>query len=93
MRIASVAEKGSYRGKAQMQNEIDLQEAMSILDVPEQILGRLIEEGKLRARRTDSNLYFLRDEIEALVARQVDEVIAADTDDCAPPENSAERGA
>ena len=55
------------------QNEVDLLEAMDMLDVPEEVLGKLAEEGKLKSRRADATSYFLREEIEALVDRQIDE--------------------
>jgi hypothetical protein len=47
---------------------VDLFEAMRMLDVPEEVLGRLAEQGKLKSRRADGTVYFLRAEIEALSA-------------------------
>jgi len=55
-------------------NEVDLHEAMDMLDVPEEVLGRMAEEGKVKSRHADGTLYFLREEIEALVNRQHDEL-------------------
>ena len=57
-----------------LRNEVDFKQAMDLLDVPEEILGKLAEEGKLKARRADDTIYFLRDEIDALVNRQTEEV-------------------
>lgn len=53
--------------------EVDLFEAMSMADVPEEVLGKLAEEGTLKSRRADGTIYFLREQIEELVERQVDE--------------------
>ena len=53
--------------------EVDLLQAMFMLDVPEEILGKLDEEGKLKARRADGTIYFLREQIEELVDRQIEE--------------------
>lgn len=53
--------------------EVDLLQAMFMLDVPEEVLGKLAEEGKLKARRADGTIYFLREEIEELVDRQIEE--------------------
>jgi hypothetical protein len=49
-----------------------------MLDIPEEVLGKLAEEGKLKARRADGTIYFLRDEIEKIVVRQVEEVRSRD---------------
>ena len=57
--------------------EVDLFEAMSMADVPEEVLGKLAEEGKLKSRRADGTIYFLREQIEALVERQVEEARSA----------------
>ncbi|MGB2679142.1 MAG: hypothetical protein WAN12_18825 [Candidatus Acidiferrum sp.] len=53
--------------------EVDLLQAMFMLEVPEEVLGRLVEEKKLRTRRVDGTIYFLRSEIEQLRDRQGDE--------------------
>ena len=53
--------------------EVDLLQAMFMLDVPEEVLGRLAEEGKLKTRRADGTIYFLREQIEELVDRQIEE--------------------
>jgi hypothetical protein len=53
--------------------EVDLIQAMFMLDVPEEFLGKLAEEGKLKSRRANGTIYFLREEIEELVDRQADE--------------------
>ncbi len=53
---------------------VDLFEAMRLLDVPEEVLGRLAQQGKLKSRHADGTIYFLRDEIEALVGRQLEEL-------------------
>jgi hypothetical protein len=55
-------------------NEVDLREALSILDVPEEVLGKLAEEGKIKSRTADGTVYFLREQIEQLLARQIEEV-------------------
>jgi hypothetical protein len=54
--------------------EVDLLQAMFMLEVPEEVLGKLAEEGKLKTRRADGTIYFLREEIQELVDRQIDEV-------------------
>jgi len=53
--------------------EVDLLQAMFMVDVPEEVLGKLAEEGKLKSRRADGTIYFLREEIEELVDRQAEE--------------------
>ncbi len=53
--------------------EVDLLQAMFMLEVPEEVLGKLAVEGKLKTRRADDTIYFLREEIEELVDRQADE--------------------
>ncbi len=55
-------------------NEVDLLEAMHMLDVPQEVLGKLAAEGKLKSRHADGTIYFLREEIEALIDRQIEEV-------------------
>jgi hypothetical protein len=56
------------------ENEMDLLEAMEMLAVPEEVLGKLLEEGKLKHRRADGTIYFLREEIKGLIDRQTEEV-------------------
>jgi hypothetical protein len=51
------------------QKEVDLLEAMDMLDVPEEVLGILIEEGKLKARRANGTIYLLREQIDELNER------------------------
>jgi len=53
--------------------EVDLFEAMSMADVPEEVLGKLAEQGKLKSRSADGTIYFLREQIEELIALQVEE--------------------
>ena len=55
-------------------NEIDLFEAVDLTGLSEDLLGRLIEQGKLRARRADGTVYFDRAELGGLVERQRDEL-------------------
>ena len=55
-------------------DEVDLLEAMDMLDVPEEFLGKMAEEGKLKSRRANGTVYFLLEEIEQLIDRQIDEV-------------------
>jgi len=43
---------------------VDLLDAMNMLDVPEEVLGKLAEEGKLKSRRADGTTNVLREEIE-----------------------------
>lgn len=43
---------------------MDLLDAMNMLDVPEEVLGKLAEEGKLKSRRADGTTNVLREEIE-----------------------------
>jgi hypothetical protein len=57
--------------------EVDLFEAMSMADVPQEMLGKLAEEGELKSRRADGTIYFLREEIEALIERQIEEARSA----------------
>jgi hypothetical protein len=56
--------------------EAELLEAMDMLDVPEEVLGKMAAEGKLKSRRADSTIYFLLDEVDALINRQIAEVRA-----------------
>jgi hypothetical protein len=54
--------------------EVDFREAMRMLDVPEEVLGKLSEERKLKSRPADGTIYFLREQIEQLVDLQSQEV-------------------
>ncbi|MGO9639890.1 MAG: hypothetical protein ACLP1Y_01110 [Candidatus Acidiferrales bacterium] len=54
--------------------EIDLFEAVDLTDLSEELLGRLVEQGKVKARRADGTIYFLREEVEELIDRQRDEL-------------------
>jgi len=55
-------------------DEVDLLEAMAMLAVAEEVLGRLVEEGQIKSRRADGTIYFLREEIMGLIDRQIEEV-------------------
>jgi hypothetical protein len=57
--------------------EVDLFEAMSMADVPEEVLGKLTKQGKLKSRSADGTIYFLREQIEELVEQQADEARSA----------------
>lgn len=57
-------------------NEVDLFEAMNMADLPAEVLGKLAEEGKLKSRRAGGTIYFLREEINGLIARQIEEARA-----------------
>jgi hypothetical protein len=57
-------------------NEVDLLEAMDMLDVPEEVLGKLADGKKLKTRHADGTIYFLREEIEKLIDLQIEEVRA-----------------
>jgi hypothetical protein len=46
----------------------------NMLDLPEEILGKLAEEGQIGAHRADSRIYFLREKIEELTDRQIAEI-------------------
>jgi hypothetical protein len=59
-------------------NEVDLFEAMDMTDLPQEVLGKLAEEGKLKARRADGTIYFLREQIEELIDREIDEALSQD---------------
>jgi hypothetical protein len=39
-------------------NEVDLFEAMDMWDVPEEVLVKMADEGKLKSRRADGTIYF-----------------------------------
>jgi len=54
--------------------EVDLFEAMDMLDVTEEVLGKLAEEGKLKSRRADGTVYFVREEIDQIIDREIEEV-------------------
>jgi hypothetical protein len=58
------------------ENEVDLLEACGLLDVPEEVLGQLLAQGKLKSRIEDGDMYFVREDIDALVERQIAEVFA-----------------
>jgi hypothetical protein len=60
-------------------SEVDLFETMGLLELPEEVLGKLAEEGKLKSRRSDATIFFLREEIDALIDRQIQEA-RAETD-------------
>jgi hypothetical protein len=60
------------------ENEVDLLEAMDMLDVPEEVLGKLCEEGKLKSRIADDTIYFLREQVEEPIDRQIEEVRSED---------------
>jgi len=49
-------------------NEVDLLEVMNTLNVPEEVLGILVEEGKLKPRHADGTTCFSREEIDGLIA-------------------------
>jgi hypothetical protein len=50
-------------------------DAADLLEMPQESLCRLAE-GKLKSRRVGDDLYFLREEIEALHSKQLEEVRA-----------------
>ena len=50
----------------QRRDEIGLFGAADLLDLPEENLCRLAKEGKVKSRRVDGALCFLREEIESL---------------------------
>jgi hypothetical protein len=54
-------------------NEVDLAEAVDMLDVSEEVLGKLAEEGKLKSRRADGTIYFLREQIDEIIDREIEE--------------------
>jgi len=57
-------------------DEVDFLEAIDMLDVSEEVLGRISEEGKVKSRRADGTIYFLREEIEDLIDQQIEEARA-----------------
>lgn len=57
-------------------NEVNFLEAMKLLDVPDDVLGKLAVERKLKSRRAGGEIYFLREEIDALITRQIEEARA-----------------
>jgi len=67
-------ERKGKNGMSNRSNEIDLFEAVDLTGLSEDLLGRLIEQGKLRARRADGTVYFDRAELGGLVERQRDEL-------------------
>jgi hypothetical protein len=56
------------------EGEVDLLEAMDMMDSPEEFFGKMVEAGKLKARRADGTIYFLLEEIEDLIDRQIEAV-------------------
>ena len=58
----------------QTRDEIALVDAADLLEMPLESLCRLAEEGKVKSRRAGDDLHFLREEIEALHRKQVEEV-------------------
>jgi hypothetical protein len=54
-------------------NEVDLLEAMDMLDVPEEVLLKLAEKGELKLRRAGDAVYFLLEEIEEIIDREIEE--------------------
>lgn len=54
-------------------HEVDLREAMEILDVPEEVLGQLVEQGQIKGRHKRGTLYFDRESIDVLAKRQIEE--------------------
>jgi hypothetical protein len=56
-----------------LRNEVDLLEAMDMWDVPEKALVKMAEKGKLKTRRAHGTIYFVREEIEQLIDRQIEE--------------------
>jgi hypothetical protein len=53
-------------------NEVELLEAIDMTDLEEETLLKLAEEGKLKARAAGGTVYFVREEIDALVDRMVE---------------------
>jgi hypothetical protein len=62
------------------ENEVDLLDAMDMLEVPEEVLGKMAEEGRLKSRRADGTIYFLLEEIDALIDREIEEAWRPDVD-------------
>jgi len=62
-------------------DEVDFLEAMDMLDVPEEVLGKMAEDGTLKSRRADGTIYFLRDQIDALIDRQIEEARSGQSSD------------
>ena len=60
----------------QRRDEIGLFDAADLLDLPEENLCRLAEEGKVKSRLVDGGFYFLREAIESLRRKQVEELRA-----------------
>jgi hypothetical protein len=65
------------RGRKPMrrQEEVDVLEAADLLDLPPDTVGKLVEQEKLKSRRADGTVYFLRTQIEELGRRQLEELI------------------
>jgi hypothetical protein len=53
---------------------VELWEALDMLDVEEEVLGRLAEAGKVKSRRADGTIYFLREEIDQIIDREIEVV-------------------
>ena len=62
----------------QRRDEISLLDAAELLEMPLETLGRLAEEGKVKSRRGAGEMYFVREEVESLRRRQIEEVRAAE---------------
>ena len=72
--------------------EVDAVEAMRMLDLSEEILGKIAEQEKLKTRHADGTVYFLRQQILDLLARQLDEARPAEFPGDDPGENDAVQG-
>lgn len=72
------------------ETEVDLVEAAQMLDLPEEIVGRLAEDGTLKSRRCDDTMYFLRSSVETFIDRQIKEARSAAADDEAIAEGEHE---
>jgi hypothetical protein len=58
--------------------DVDLLEAMDMLDVPEEVLGRMAAEGKLTTRRRKGTIYFSVEEIDEIIDREIEEECSKD---------------
>ena len=56
------------------ENEVELWEVLDMLDVDEEVLGRLAEAGKVKSRRAEGKIYFLREEIEQIIDCEIEVV-------------------
>ncbi len=55
------------------QTEVNVLQAIEMLDVTEEVLGRLAEEGKIKSRRAaDGCLYFVREDVEKVIRREIE---------------------